>query len=71
MERQCALVAVDAVAGARHFTTCQRKGCYRSVCPEDHHASPRCVLPERVVAAVEEFLEAGTDATTIGASTGS
>jgi lipopolysaccharide heptosyltransferase II len=36
------------------------KFCYRSVCPEGHHACLRRVAPERVVAAADELLEAGT-----------
>jgi hypothetical protein len=47
------------------------KFCYRSVCPEGHDACLQRLLPERVIAMLDELLEAGTDATTISASTGS
>jgi hypothetical protein len=46
------------------------KFCYRSVCPERHHACLRRVPPERVVGAVDELLEADTDTTTIRRSSG-
>ena len=36
------------------------KFCYRSVCPEGHHACLRRVPPERVVAAVDELLASRT-----------